>query len=149
MIIIHYITKITGMLSFTHTCTVMALTLLGRLSTMFRSVFMGIFDWFSRKAFLRSCTDVGREGLACSLHSKSSNRCSVGLVPGLCVCQSSSSTPCGPWASSSKSLWTQWGVRVRLVILYLKWSPASANTQIQKQKTEIFFILKIFTANGQ
>ncbi|KAK3549020.1 hypothetical protein QTP70_025092 [Hemibagrus guttatus] len=49
-----------------------ASTLLGRLSTRFRSVFMGIFDRSSRSAFVRSGTDVGREGLSCSLRSNSS-----------------------------------------------------------------------------
>ncbi|XP_058258308.1 uncharacterized protein LOC131361290 isoform X2 [Hemibagrus wyckioides] len=70
-----------------------ASTLLGRLSTRFRSVFMGIFDHSSRSAFVRSHTDVGREGLALSLRSNSSQRCSIGLRSGLCAGQSSSSTP--------------------------------------------------------
>jgi len=38
-----------------------ASTLLGRLSTRFRSVFMGIFDYSSRSAFVRSGTDVGEK----------------------------------------------------------------------------------------
>ena len=54
---------------------------------------MGIFDHSSRSAFVRSQTDVGREGLALSLHSKSSQRCSIGSRSGLCAGQSSSSTP--------------------------------------------------------
>ncbi|XP_051526065.1 uncharacterized protein LOC127424703 [Myxocyprinus asiaticus] len=54
---------------------------------------MGIFDHSSRSAFVRSDTDVGREGLARSLHSNSSQRCSIGLRSGLCAGQSSSSTP--------------------------------------------------------
>ena len=56
-------------------------------------VFMGIFDHSSRSAFVRSDTDVGREGLARSLRSNSSQRCSIGLRSGLCAGQSSSSTP--------------------------------------------------------
>ena len=60
---------------------------------MFRSVLMGIFDHSTRSAFVRSHTDVGREGLALSLHSNSSQRCSIGLRSGLCAGQSSSSTP--------------------------------------------------------
>ena len=56
-------------------------------------VFMGIFDHSSRSAFVRSHTDVGREGLALSLRSNSSQRCSIGLRSGLCAGQSSSSTP--------------------------------------------------------
>ena len=63
-----------------------------RLSTRFRSVFMGIFDHSSRSA-LRGQTDIGWEGLAHSLRSKSSQRCSIGLRWGLCAGQSSSSTP--------------------------------------------------------
>ncbi|XP_058230352.1 uncharacterized protein LOC131343021 isoform X2 [Hemibagrus wyckioides] len=70
-----------------------ASTLLGRLSTRFRSVFMGIFDHSSRSTFVRSHTDFGREGLALSLRSNSSQRCSIGLRSGLCAGQSSSSTP--------------------------------------------------------
>ena len=63
---------------------------------------MGIFDHSSRSAFVRSHTDVGQEGLALSLCSNSSQRCSVGLKSGLCAGQSSSSTP----NSLSMSLWT-------------------------------------------
>ena len=36
-----------------------ASSLLGRLSTRFRSVFMGIFDYSSYITFVRSHTDVG------------------------------------------------------------------------------------------
>ena len=54
---------------------------------------MGIFDHSSRSAFVRSHTDVGPEGLALSLRSNSSQRCSIGLRSGLCAGQSSSSTP--------------------------------------------------------
>ena len=54
---------------------------------------MGIVDHSSRSAFVRSHTDVGREGLALSLRSNSSQRCSIGLRSGLCAGQSSSSTP--------------------------------------------------------
>uniref|UniRef100_A0A3P8T6V7 mRNA m(6)A methyltransferase n=1 Tax=Amphiprion percula TaxID=161767 RepID=A0A3P8T6V7_AMPPE len=79
-----------------HFAAVTASTLLGRLSTRFRSVFMGIFDHSSRSAFVRSHTDVGPEGLALSLCSNSSQRCSIGLRSGLCVGQSSSSTPDSP-----------------------------------------------------
>ncbi|KAK3526022.1 hypothetical protein QTP70_012787 [Hemibagrus guttatus] len=46
-----------------------------------------------RSAFVRSGTDVGREGQARSLRSNSSQRCSMGLRTGLCAGQSSSSTP--------------------------------------------------------
>ena len=70
-----------------------ASTLLGKLSTKFRSVFMGIFDHSSSSAFVRSDTDVGPEGLAHSLHSNSSQRSSIGLGSGLCAGLSSSSTP--------------------------------------------------------
>ena len=70
-----------------------ASTTLGRLSTRFRSVFTGIFDHSSRSAFVRSHTDVGWEGLAFSLPSYSSQRCSIGLMSGLCAGQSSLSTP--------------------------------------------------------
>jgi len=44
-------------------------------------------------AFVRSGTDVGREGLTRSLRSNSSQRCYIGLRSGLCAGQSSSSTP--------------------------------------------------------
>ena len=54
-------------------------------------VFMGTFELSSRSAF--GHTDVGREGVALSLHSNSSQRCSIGLRSGLCARQSSSSTP--------------------------------------------------------
>ena len=54
---------------------------------------MGMFDHSSRSAFVRSGTDIGREGLARSLRSNSSQRCSIGLRSGLCAGQSSSSTP--------------------------------------------------------
>ena len=54
---------------------------------------MGIFYHFFRSTFVRSHTDVGQEGLALSLHSNSSQRCSVRLRSGLCAGQSSSSTP--------------------------------------------------------
>uniref|UniRef100_A0A3Q2R0I1 SRCR domain-containing protein n=1 Tax=Fundulus heteroclitus TaxID=8078 RepID=A0A3Q2R0I1_FUNHE len=57
------------------------------------SVFMGIFDHSSRNTFARSNTDVGQEGLALSLRSISSQRCSIGLRSGLCAVLSSSSTP--------------------------------------------------------
>ena len=61
---------------------------------------MRTFDHSSRSAFVRSHTDIGREGLALILHSSSSRRCSIGLRSGLCAGQSSSST------SNSMSLWT-------------------------------------------
>ena len=48
---------------------------LGRLSTRFRSVFMGIFDHSSTSTFVRSHTDVKQEGLALSPCSNSSQRC--------------------------------------------------------------------------
>ena len=54
---------------------------------------MGIFDHSSRSAFVRSDTDVGGEGLARSLRSNSSQRCSIGLRSGLYAGQSSSSKP--------------------------------------------------------
>nr|XP_061825561.1 glucoside xylosyltransferase 1-like isoform X2 [Nerophis lumbriciformis] len=63
------------------------------LSTRLRSVFIGIFDLSSKSALVRSHTDVDREGLALSLHSNSSQRCSIGFRSGLCAGQSSSSTP--------------------------------------------------------
>ncbi|KAI4880758.1 hypothetical protein NFI96_007125 [Prochilodus magdalenae] len=45
------------------------------------NVFMGISEHSSRSTFVRSDSDVGREGLALSLHPNSSQRCSVGLRP--------------------------------------------------------------------
>lgn len=54
---------------------------------------MRIFKPYSRSAFVRSGADVGREGLACSLHSNSSQRCSIGLRLPARSSQSSSSTP--------------------------------------------------------
>ena len=63
---------------------------------------MEIFDLSSVSAFMRSHTTVGWEGLALSLCSNSSQRCSVGLRSELCAGQSSSSTP----NSLSMSLWT-------------------------------------------
>jgi len=53
---------------------------------------MGIFDHSFRSAFVRSDTDVGWEGLAHSLRSNSSQRCSIELRSGPWG-QSSSSTP--------------------------------------------------------
>ena len=79
-----------------------ASTLLGRLSTRFRSVSMGMCDQSFRSAFVSSGTDVGWEGLARSLRSNLSQRCSIGLKLGLCADQSSSSTK----NCSSMSLWT-------------------------------------------
>ena len=55
--------------------SITALTLLGRLSTRFRSVSMGMFDHSSRSPFVRLGTDVRRESLTRSLHSNSSQRC--------------------------------------------------------------------------
>ena len=54
---------------------------------------MEIFKHSSRRTFVRSHTDVGREGLALSLHFNSSQTCSIGLRSGICAGQSSSSTP--------------------------------------------------------
>ena len=54
---------------------------------------MGIVHHSSRRTFVRSHTDVGWEGPALSLHSNSSQRCSVELRSGLSAGQSSSSTP--------------------------------------------------------
>ena len=51
---------------------------------------------------MRSQSDGGQEGLALSLHSNSSQRCSIRLRSGLCAGQSSSSTP----NSLIMSLWT-------------------------------------------
>ena len=65
----------------------------GSLSTRFRSLFMRIFYPSSRSAVVSSHTDAGREGLALSLCSNSSQRCSIRLRSGLCAGQSSSSTP--------------------------------------------------------
>ncbi|KAI4878505.1 hypothetical protein NFI96_029732 [Prochilodus magdalenae] len=48
---------------------------------------------FSQSTLVRSDTDVGREGLALSLHSNPSQRCSIGWRSGLCAGRSSSSTP--------------------------------------------------------
>ncbi|CAI9606058.1 unnamed protein product, partial [Staurois parvus] len=49
-----------------------------------------MFDHSSRSTFVRSGTDVRREGLALSLHCISSQRCSIWLRS---VPKSSSSTP--------------------------------------------------------
>lgn len=46
-----------------------------------------MFLWEFFRAFVRSGTDVGREGLACNLCSSSSQRCSMGLRSGLCAGQ--------------------------------------------------------------
>ena len=54
---------------------------------------MGIFYHYCRNSFVRSDTDVGRECLARSLRSNSSQRCSIRLRSGLWAGQSSSSTP--------------------------------------------------------
>lgn len=71
-----------------------ALTLLGRLSTRFGNLFKGFFFYHSSiSAFVSLGTDVGREGLVCSLCSNSSQMCSIRLRSGLCAGQSSSSTP--------------------------------------------------------
>src|SRR4029434_6078389 len=69
-----------------------ASTLLGRLSTNFWSVSVGIGAHSFCRAFMRSGTDVGREGLGRNLRSSSSHRCSMGLTSGLCTGQSSAST---------------------------------------------------------
>ncbi|KAI4877753.1 hypothetical protein NFI96_007850 [Prochilodus magdalenae] len=57
------------------------------------NVSIGIPDRSSRSTRVRSDTDVGREGLALSLRSNPSQRCSIGWRSGLCAGQSSSSTP--------------------------------------------------------
>lgn len=62
-------------------------TLLGRLSTRFRSVFMGMF--FQKP----SVTDSGWCGLAISLCFNSSQKCSLEWRSGVCGGQSSSSAP--------------------------------------------------------
>ena len=69
----------------------------GKLSTRFRSVSVGISAHSSRKAFVRSDTDVGREGLAHSLRSNSSQRCWMGLRSGLGVFHTSRLTPVALW----------------------------------------------------
>ena len=66
--------------------------LLGILSTRIRNVCMGMFDHSSRRAFVKRDTDVGREGLAHSLRSNSSQRCSAGLRSGHCTGQSSTNS---------------------------------------------------------
>ena len=68
----------------------------GKLSTRFWRVSVGIFAHSGKRAFVRSDTDVGREGLAHNLRSSSSQRCLMGLRSGLCEGQSSSSTPNSP-----------------------------------------------------
>lgn len=55
-----------------------AAKLLGSLSTNFRSVSLEMFDHSSRGAFVRSGTEVGREGLAPSLLYNSSQLYSQG-----------------------------------------------------------------------
>ena len=52
----------------------------------------GLSVWNLHVVFVRS-GNVGREGLARTLRSNSSQRCSIGLRSGLCAGQSSSSTP--------------------------------------------------------
>ena len=54
---------------------------------------MGIFYHSFRSIFVRSDTDVGREGMSHSLPSNSCQRCSIGLRSGLCASQSSFSIP--------------------------------------------------------
>lgn len=49
---------------------------MGRLSTRYRDVFMGIFEHPSGRAFVRSDTGVGQDGLAHSLCSNSPQRSS-------------------------------------------------------------------------
>ena len=73
------------------TLAIPASTLLGRLSTRFRNVFMGSLGHSSRGAFVRSDMDVGWKGLV--LHSNTSHSCSVGLRSGLRSGQSISSSP--------------------------------------------------------
>ena len=50
---------------------------------------MGIFDHSSRSTFVRSPTDVGWEGLTLSIHSNSSQRCSVQTNFGMQCSQTS------------------------------------------------------------
>ena len=84
----HYIAKSIRSSAFTRLWTSSRTsTLLCKLSTRFRSVFMGIFDHSSRSAFVRS------EGLARSLCSNSSQTCSIGLRSGLCSEYPSVSSP--------------------------------------------------------
>ncbi len=52
-----------------------------------------IFAHSAKRAFVRSGTDVGREGLTRNLRSNSSQRFSVRLKSRLCAGRSSSSTP--------------------------------------------------------
>lgn len=77
--------------------SVTASTFLERLSTRFRSVFIGIFDQSSKSTFMRSGTDVDWEVLTRSLRSNLSQRFSIGLRSGLCLGQS--------WSSTANSLY--------------------------------------------
>ena len=65
---------------------------------------MGTFDHSSRSAFVRSHTHVGQKGLALSLRSNSSQRCSIGLRSGLSKVQASQVHP--HQTLLSMSLWT-------------------------------------------
>ena len=69
-----------------------ASTLLGKLSTRFRSVY-GSFWPFFQKHICEVRHWCWTESLAHSLRSNSSQRCSIGLRSGLCAGQSGSSTP--------------------------------------------------------
>ena len=71
-----------------------AFTLLVRLSTRhFWNITVGPCFHSATRALVRLATDVGRLGLTRSQRSNSSQRCSMGLRSGLCLGQSSSSTP--------------------------------------------------------
>ena len=70
-----------------------ASTLLGRLSTTCWNIAAGTLSHSATRAFVRSGTDVGRLCLIRSRRSNSSQRCLMGLKSGLCVGQSSSSSP--------------------------------------------------------
>ena len=68
-----------------------ALTLLGRLSTRFRSVHGNFWPFFQKH--ICEVTHWCWTGRPLSLSSNSSQRCSIRLRSGLCAGQSSSSTP--------------------------------------------------------
>lgn len=72
-----------------HNC----LPFLGQLSPKFWSASVGIYAPSVKTVLVRSDTDVGKESLVGSRHFSSLQMCSVGLKPGLCAGQWSSSIP--------------------------------------------------------
>uniref|UniRef100_A0A672SIC9 Ras protein specific guanine nucleotide releasing factor 2 n=1 Tax=Sinocyclocheilus grahami TaxID=75366 RepID=A0A672SIC9_SINGR len=79
--------------TFLHTYRIFttAAVVMDKLSDIYKKPFTSIP--VRLESFVRTGNDVGHEGLAHNLHSSSSQRCSLGLRLGLCMGQSSSSTP--------------------------------------------------------